>query len=116
MQIVRMIETRELPEVVRELLEEIKTTKLYKMVKRAINSMIQEYPEEYEAIKFVVMKVIATLERDISIVREKIMEMPAIQKIIDWIIHHFHSVSPTFYLFLGLIICRKQYKSTVKLL
>lgn len=111
-----MIETRELPEVVRELLEEIKTTKLYKMVKRAINSMIQEYPEEYEAIKFVVMKVIATLERDISIVREKIMEMPAIQKIIDWIIHHFHSVSPTFYLFLRLIICRKQYKSTVKLL
>nr|QXJ08928.1 vitellogenin [Penaeus merguiensis]QXJ08931.1 vitellogenin [Penaeus merguiensis] len=91
MQIVRMVETRELPEFVRELLEEIKTTKLYKMVKKAINSLIQEYPEEYEAIKFVVMRAIATLERDISIIRERIMEMPAVQKIIEWIIHHFKS-------------------------
>ncbi|XP_047488685.1 vitellogenin [Penaeus chinensis] len=87
----RMAETGEVPEVVFDALEEIKATRVFRIVKREVDAILEVYPEEYEAVKHIVDNVVAILERDVGIVRERLMEIPAVVKIIDYTMYHFHS-------------------------
>ncbi|XP_042892354.1 vitellogenin-like [Penaeus japonicus] len=91
MAVARILETREVPEPIRVILEYIEDSEAFRIVRREVEAVLEEYPEEYEAIKHVLTKVMATLERDVDIVRERIMESPAVQKIIDYIMHLFNS-------------------------
>lgn len=88
----RMAEAGEVPEVVFDALEEIKATKVFRVVKREVDAVLEEYPEEYEAVKHIVDNVVAMLKRDVGIVRERLMEIPAVVQIIDYTMYHFHSV------------------------
>lgn len=88
-----MAEAGEVPEVVFDALEEIKATKVFRVVKREVDAVLEEYPEEYEAVKHIVDNVVAMLKRDVGIVRERLMEIPAVVQIIDYTMYHFHSVS-----------------------
>lgn len=100
MAVARILETREVPEPIRVILEYIEDSEAFRIVRREVEAVLEEYPEEYEAIKHVLTKVMATLERDVDIVRERIMESPAVQKIIDYIMHLFNSVSDCLPIFL----------------
>lgn len=88
----RMAETGEVPVVVLEALEEIKASKAFRVVKREVDVILREYPEEYEAVKHIFGNVVAILKRDVGIVREWLMEIPAVQRVIDYTMYHFHSV------------------------
>nr|AAM48287.1 vitellogenin [Metapenaeus ensis] len=87
----RMVETGELPEAVLDVVEEIKETEVFRIVKREVNAVLREYPEEYDAIKHVVFKVAEAFARDIVILRERIMEIPAVERTINWAIRQFTS-------------------------
>nr|BAD98732.1 vitellogenin [Penaeus japonicus] len=91
MEATRMAETGEVPKVLLDVLEQIRASKVFRIVKREVYEILDEYPEEYEAITHVVGNVMAMLERDVEIVRVGLMKMPAVQRIIDYIMNHFHS-------------------------
>nr|ABB89953.1 vitellogenin [Penaeus monodon] len=91
MEVVQLLEAGEVPEVVFDALEEIEATKVFRVVKREVDAILEEYPEGYDAVKHIVDNVVAMLKRDIGIVRERLMEIPAVVQIIDYTMYHFHS-------------------------
>lgn len=75
------------------MVEELKKSEVYEFLKGAVEALLARYPEEYEAVKYVVVNVISTLKRDFDLVFERIMEIPAFRRIIDWIMENLNPVS-----------------------
>lgn len=92
MEIVQLLEAGEVPETVRVILEKIENTEVFRIVKREVNAVLAEYPEEYEAVKHILTRVTATLKHDADIVYKRIMETPAVQRIFAYVMQYINSV------------------------
>lgn len=89
----KIIEAGEVPEAVRYVVEVIRETEVFRFMKREIDAVFDKYPVEIETIKYVVTNVKETLERDIDVMIEKIMEIPSVQRIINWVMEKLTPVS-----------------------
>ncbi|XP_047488789.1 vitellogenin-like [Penaeus chinensis] len=85
-----ILETGEIPEPVRHMVEVLKSSEMHEFFKGPVDALLYRYPEEYEAIKYVAINMISTLERDFDLMFERIMEIPAFQRIINWIMENLN--------------------------
>lgn len=96
----RSLEAGEMPQGIQRLWSQFQETSIYKTTKMEIDSMMSQYPEDYQALKQVVSKVKDTLAKDFEKQCHKLMQLRKPQQIINWIINHMNFVSITFVLFL----------------
>nr|AAG17936.1 vitellogenin [Cherax quadricarinatus] len=82
----RWVETGEIPEPVRRLLEQLQETRIFRMFKRDVDAFIRRYPEEYEAIQEMVAKVKDTLQEDFENVLIRISKIKVVENTIKWIL------------------------------
>ncbi|KAG7158180.1 Vitellogenin-like 6 [Homarus americanus] len=90
-QTLRWVEIGELPEPMRRLIEQLEQTEIFRLVKTDVDTVIEHYQEEYEATKQVVAKVGRTFRQDLFNIREKIFQMPAVQRAVYWFITNYGS-------------------------
>lgn len=89
----KILETEEIPEPVHHMVEKLKRSEMYEFFNGAVDALLDRYPEEYEAMKYVAINMMSTLERDFDLMFERIMEIPAFQRIINWIMENLNPVS-----------------------
>ncbi|XP_069949065.1 vitellogenin-like isoform X3 [Cherax quadricarinatus] len=82
----RWVESGEVPEPVRRLLELLQETSIFTMLKNYVDTLIERYTEEFEAIQQVVTKVRLNLWQDLVKLRKRISQMPAVERAINWVI------------------------------
>ncbi|KAG7158176.1 Vitellogenin-like 2, partial [Homarus americanus] len=79
------MESGEMPQPVRRLMEQLEQTRIFRMIMMEMDAMREQYQEEYEAIKQVVAKVKHTLQQDIRKNFEKAKQNPVIERTVQWI-------------------------------
>ncbi|XP_053642616.2 vitellogenin-like [Cherax quadricarinatus] len=82
----RCVETGEIPEPVRRLLEQLQETRIFRMFKRDVDSFIRRYPEKYEAIQEMVAKVKDTLQEDFEKILIRNSKIQVVENTIEWIL------------------------------
>ncbi|KAG7158179.1 Vitellogenin-like 5 [Homarus americanus] len=88
---VRWVETGDLPQSVLSLMEHLERTRFFRLVKRDVDAIIEQYQEEYEAIQQVVAKVGRTFRQDLHDLWEKIYQSSAVQRAVYWFITNYSS-------------------------
>lgn len=86
-EIAHLLETRKIPGIFDELFKEIEASEIFRIAKSEMSAMFEGYPEEYEAVKHIASRTMATLNEDADKLYKSIMEMPAVQRIADWIVN-----------------------------
>lgn len=91
----RCVETGEvqMPEPLERLMELMEQSRIYRIVKRVIDSVLDQYPEESEFVKQIYYKVKETLLQDLEKNREFIVKLPTTQRIIQWTKRNMNEVS-----------------------
>lgn len=86
-EIARLLETRKLPGMFDELFKEIEASEIFKIAKAEVSAMLEGYSDEKEAVKQIASRVMATLDEDVDKLYKRIMEIPAVQRITEWIVN-----------------------------
>ncbi|XP_042892355.1 vitellogenin-like [Penaeus japonicus] len=85
-EIERLMKTGRFPGVIVEIIKEVKTSEIFSIVEAEVDAILEGYPEEYEAVKQVVDRIMTVLEQDTDKLRERIMKIPAVRRITNWIL------------------------------
>nr|AAT01139.1 vitellogenin [Metapenaeus ensis] len=85
---IAIVETGEMPDSVRQFMDMVKENPVFKILRQKLDAVMEEYPEEYKTIKYVFFRVKETFERDIDLLFERAMEIPAVQRFINWIMEN----------------------------
>nr|AAU93694.1 vitellogenin [Charybdis feriata] len=82
-EVARWVQTGEEPEIVRRLVEDLERSAIYQIIQTHIIEPIKEtYPQQYQATKEVVAKVIDTFRHDLLIMQHKVLASPTLHRII----------------------------------
>ncbi|XP_053642609.1 vitellogenin-like isoform X2 [Cherax quadricarinatus] len=81
----RCVESGEVPEAVHHLVEHMQETSLFRMLKTEVETLVERYPEEYDAIQQGVDKVKHTLQHDLDEIRVKFISTVTVSKYLTWI-------------------------------
>lgn len=94
-EIERLMKTGRFPGVIVEIIKEVKTSEIFSKVEAEVDAILEGYPEEYEAVKQVVDRIMTVLEQDTDKLRERIMKIPAVRRITNWILKESIMVQTT---------------------
>lgn len=94
-EIERLMKTGRFPGVIVEIIKEVKTSEIFSIVEAEVDAILEGYPEEYEAVKQVVDRIMTVLEQDTDKLRERIMKIPAVRRITNWILKESIMVQTT---------------------
>ncbi|XP_066964615.1 vitellogenin-like [Macrobrachium rosenbergii] len=86
----RSLQTGRMPESIHRILSQIEESSLYRDVRRKLDSLLSEHPEEYEGFKQVVEKVQKTLARDLDEQRRHFMSFKNPQQVVSWFVNQLN--------------------------
>nr|ACU51164.1 vitellogenin [Pandalus japonicus] len=84
----RSLQTGEMPEGIRSLWSQMRETAIFRTVQRELDSMLSQYPEEYQGLQQMVEKVKSTLANDFAKQRHNLMQHSKPRHMINWINNH----------------------------
>lgn len=91
--VARWLETSETPEMVHHILEQLDQTRIYRMVMADVEALCHLDPVSCVVIQQIWDQVTDTLHQDLEKIRQMIVNIPTIHKILQWIEKHLDNVS-----------------------